>query len=275
MNNENENAEEQFVEDVQGGGEQQEPQTPPASKTMSESDLAAAFEKLGSTISTAVAPREQQQQATGLTDEEKNKLWAVYNPEESNKEFMKKFFRLNPDATEQDVADARALFHDMQKGFVRQAVVGSRNLLQIELDKLKKEYGFDDMRDYVREQRTAKLQTDFFSSYPSLAVQDETTGNYRYMAAIRIAGEELKNVTYTSRSAYFKALAEKAAEVVKNILPDFDLGATQPTKSATSTIKLPRTRVGGSGGISRGADAQDVKAVRGANGDDASTLDWS
>jgi hypothetical protein len=276
METETEPTEEQFVEDVQqethGGGTtttQTTQTTEP--KPLSQGDLDAAFEKLGTTLKTAVTPPRE---APQMSEADQKKLWSIYDPEESQKDFMRKFFRLNPEATKEEEQEARAMFKGMQEGLVRQSIVGARNLFQMELAKLREE--FAPLQQHYRDAQAEKLQTEFFKSYPSLAAQDETSGSFRYMTAIRMAAQDLAQQTFASRPIYFKALADRAAEIVKGILPDFSLGATPPKKSSTSTPSLPRTRVGGSGGTARGGDTTtDGKAVRGANGDDASTLDWT
>lgn len=268
---------EQFVDEIQkdtSGLETQDTSTTPPPKPVTQADMDAAFEKLGTTISKAVTPREQQE-AKQMSPEEQKKLWAIYDPEEGQKDFMRKFFRLNPEATEQDIADARGMFKNMQEGLVRQSVVGAQNMTTLALEKFKKEYGFDEMRDAFRQMRAEKLQTDFFKAYPALGEINEATGTPKFMKAIHVAANELAKENFASQDAYFTALAERASEFVKGILPDFDLGAKTKTKSSTSTPSLPRTRVGGSGGTARGAEGGDGKATRGANGDDSSTLDWT
>lgn len=272
MNAEDE-IQDQFVEDVGTGGAEGSTTNPPPPepKAVTQADLDAAFEKLGSTISTAVAPRREEPQ---MSEEEQRKLWAIYNPESTQKDFMRKFFRMNPEATEEEVKEARLMFQNMQEGLVRQSVVGARNLFTIEMQKLREEYA--PLMQHYRDAKAKELQTDFFKAYPSLAETDEATGSFRYMTAVRLGAQELAQQTFPTREAYFKALAEKAAGIVSGIVPGFVLGdnKTKP-KSATGTPRLPRTSAGGTGGTARGGeDRGDVKALRGANGDDAGTLDW-
>lgn len=277
MNTELEQTEDQFVEDVQqetSGAVRTEDAPPPEPKHLTQESLEAAFEKLGSTITKAVTPQEQRQ-AQEMSPEEQKKLWAIYDPEEGQKDFMRKFFRLNPEATEEEVTAARGMFKNMQEGLVRQSVVGARNMTLIEIEKLKKEYGFDEIRTFLREQKAQKLSSEFYGKFPALGETTES-GQRKYEKAVHFAANQLANQTFASLDAYFQALAERAAEFVKGILPDFDLGKqTTKNKTSTSTPRLPRTSAGGTGGTTRGGESQDQKAARGANGDDSGTLDWS
>lgn len=275
MNTETEDQNDQFVEDVQTeakGLETAPPDTTSAApKPVTQADLDAAFEKLGSTISTAVTPKASEPQ---MSAEEQKKLWAIYDPEGTQKDFMRKFFRLNPEATKEEEDEARSMFKSMQEGLVRQSIVGARNLYQADLAALREE--FAPLMQYYRDAQAKELQSEFFKAFPALGEKDEESGSYRYMTAVRMAAQDLAQKTFPDRPSYFKALAEGAAKIVSGIIPGFALGATpNKTKSSTNTPRLPRTGVGGTGGTARGgADAGDGKAVRGANGDDASTLDW-
>lgn len=265
---------EQFVEDVGGAAEGGQTGTEGGSDTaapkpVTQADLDAAFEKLGSTISTAVTPRKEE---APMSEDDQRKLWAIYNPEETQKDFMRKFFRMQPEATEDDVKAARELFSAMQNGLVRQSVVGARNLFTMELQKLRDEYA--PMAQYFRDAKARELQTDFFAAFPALGEKNED-GSPRFMTAVRMAAQDLAQQTFADRPSYFKALAERAAGIVSGIIPGFALGATPKTKSSTTTPRLPRTSAGGTGGTARGGEANgDTKVQRGANGDDAGTLDW-
>lgn len=268
----NEDVEEQFVEDVQGTeGADPAPTPEPKDAPVSQASLDAAFEKLSGAISTAVRPKEE---TAPMSEADQKKLWAIYDPEETQKDFMQKFFRLNPEATPEERAEAKAMFKNMQEGLVRQSIVGSRNLFQSELQKMRDE--FSPLMTHYREVKAKELQTNFFKAYPALGEQDEATGSFRYMTAVRLAAQDLATSTFDSEPKYFKALAEKAAGIVSGIVPGFVLGdsKTKP-KSSTTTPRLPRTSAGGTGGAARGGEERgDGKSVRGSNGDDATTLDW-
>jgi hypothetical protein len=265
--------EEQFVEDVTPGAEGAEVTTTdePKNAPVSQASLDAAFEKLSSTLSTSLQPKKDEPQ---MSEEEQQKLWAIYNPESTQKDFMRKFFRLNPEATKEEEQEARSMFKSMQEGLVRQSIVGARNLFQAELQKMREEYA--PLVSHHRDVIAKELQSAFFKAYPSLGEQDEASGSYRYMTAVRLAAQELANQTFATQPLYFKALAEKAAGIVSGIVPGFVLGDSKTkTKSSTNTPRLPRTSAGGTGGTARGGeDRGDGKAVRGSNGDDAATLDW-
>lgn len=280
--NEIEPSEDQFVEDVQGetnGFVKPEAvaATTETPKPITQSDMDAAFEKLGTAITKAVTPQQQREAVQEMSPAEVKKLWAIYDPEEGQKDFMRKWFRMNPEATEQDVTEARAMWKNMQEGLVRQAVVGSRNLMTVELDKMRKEYAkqFEPLQKFYQEAQAEKLSTEFFSAFPTLGELNDA-GKPKYMKAIKIAADELAKQNFNSRPEYFQALAERAAEFVKGILPDFDLGkAANKNKTSTSTPRLPRTGAGGTGGTSREVEAAGAKVQRGANGDDSGTLDWT
>lgn len=264
--------EEQFVEDVQNAdGGTADVGTAAAVETAKPVDLEAAIAKLGDRLSTELKPKETAAPQQ-MSREQEAELWAIYNPEAGRKDFMHKFFKLNPDATAEEVADAKAMWGDMQKGLVRQAVVGSRNLFMQELQKVHDRYA--PLETHYREARAEKLQRDFYSAYPALGVQTES-GTFQFQTAIRMATNDLAQKTFNGESEYFKALADRASEIIKGILPSFDLGAKTKNKTSTTTPSLPRTRVGGSGGTAAGGGTGDGKSVRGANGDDASTLDWN
>lgn len=202
----------------------------------------------------ASEPKEKEQ-----TPEEQAKAWAIYEPESEDKDFFKKFLRLNSDMDEQELtrvtAEFKPVFAAMQKGLVRQAIVGARNLFMTELEKFKADY--EPVRTFAEQQQSEQRKQKFFKSYPALS--DE-----RFSKVITAAGSTLSARQFKTEDEYFKALAESAAETIKGVLPEFDLGA-KPNKttqsSARTTPRLPRTNVGGTGGAggSRSASTEDSK----------------
>lgn len=218
---------------------------PKVSKPESHDELKAAMAELAGTVKTLATPKEAPEPE--LTQEQKNELWAVYNPEATRKDFMKKFFRLNPDATPEEETEARDLFKEMQQGLMKQAVTGSRNLMQIELSK--RDEKLARLEEYVSKQNAEQTKTRFYTQFASLS-------DPRYAKVIAATAKELASGTFADEASYFKALAEGAAETIKGIIPEFDLGASQTkTKSAGTSPRLPRTSVGGTGGTGGGKQA--------------------
>ena len=108
---------------------------------------------------------------------------------------------------------------------------------------------------YVSKQNAEGTKTRFYSSFPGLSEP-------RYAKVIAATAKDLATQNFADESAYFKALAEGAAETIKAVLPEFDLGAktaTQP-KAGTSP-RLPRTSAGGTGGT--GGGKQQALSVKG------------
>jgi hypothetical protein len=131
----------------------------------------------------------------------------------------------------------------MQKGLVRQAVVSSRNLFNMDIEKLREE--LKPVHDYVSTARAEQTRSRFFKEY-------EVLNEPKYSKVIDATARLLADKTFDSEGDYFKALAEGAAEAIKGLIPDFDLGAGKK-KTTTTTPKLPRTSVGGSGGAGKSA----------------------
>lgn len=219
----------------------------PEPKPVTEDALARAMESLAGKIS----PREPARSAEPeLTEEQKREMWAVYDPKKGRADFMKKFFRLNPDASAEEEAEAEGLFADMQKGFVKQAIVGSRNIMLPELEKLRQE--FAPLQEYISQRKQEELRGRFYKEYPAL--EDE-----RYGAVIDAVASGMRNREFKSEKEFFKAVAEAAAGSIRKLVPDFDLGKTQ-TKPAGTAPRLPRTSAGGTGGVGAGKSTGSGKA---------------
>src|SRR4051812_40029412 len=86
---------------VEGG----EDTTTATTTTDKPDELRKAMAELATTVRTIATPKEKDDEPA-LTEEQKAELWAVYNPEASRKDFFKKFFRMNPEATPEEVTEA-------------------------------------------------------------------------------------------------------------------------------------------------------------------------
>lgn len=243
MADENDNADDGLDEllDTEGAD------TLPAGGTAGADDkdeLRLAMADLAKSVTTLATPKKDEPKE--LTQEQKDELWGVFNPEKDDPKFLDKFFRLADDMTPEQKLEYKKLFGALQQGLVRQSVVGARNLFQMELQKLQEE--LQPVREFVTEQRAERTRTKFYSSYPALDEKTEAGGR-RYEKIINATARELEKGTFDSEEAYFKALAEGAAEKITTVLPTFVLGAKpKPTKPAGSTPRLPRTSAGGTGG---------------------------
>lgn len=216
---------------------------PLAEKQPSETDsLRAAMTELAGTVKTLASPKEAPRQPTA---EEVAQYWRVYNPEETDKEFFRKFFRLPPDASDEEVAQVRELFGGVQAGLMRQAITAAQNYIKMARMEMDEEYG--PLKEFVETQKREATRGRFFGEYPGL-------DDKRFNKIIDATARSLDNKVFQSEAEYFKALAEGAAGSIKEILPDFDLGAKQKTTTKPGqTPKLPRTSAGGGGGAGKGA----------------------
>lgn len=202
-------------------------------------DLEAALAELAGQVTKIATPPKVEKP---MTQEEVNAKWAVWNPTEKEKDYYKEFFGLADDVDDKVLQRKMLLFAQMQQGLVRQSIVGATNVFEHkfggELAKIK------ELEEW-RSQATAKeLRQDFQRTYPALAEK-------KYDKIIKLISADLADKEFKSHEEYFQALAEGAAEAIKEYVPDFDLGAkTKPT--AGKSPSLPRTRVGGTGGAGGG-----------------------
>jgi hypothetical protein len=231
-------------------------ETPETEKTPPTDDLRAAMTELAGIVKGQVAPKKDDAPAE-LTQEQKDELWAVYNPEKKDPKFLDKFFRLTEDMTPEQKAEFKALFADLQQGLVKQSVVGARNLMQIELAKLREE--FAPAQEYISEARAERTRGRFFDKY-------ETLKDPRYAKIIAITAKDLSSREFKDEGEYFKALAEGAAETIAGVEPTFALGAAKTKQTPGTTPRLPRTSVGGTGGAGGGKQA--ALSVKGDATDD-------
>lgn len=227
------------------------------------SALETAMAELAGTVKSLATPKEKEEV---LTQEQKDELWAVYNPTKTDPDFFRKFLRLNTDMdpieVEKAVKEFTPLFAEMQKGMVRQSIVGARNILLPELQKLRDEFG--PISEHVSQERAVRTRERFSDAYPALA--DPKFKKVLDASARAIATQEFK-----TEDDFFKALAESAAETIKGVLPEFDLGAKPAKQPATTTPRLPRTRAGGTGGTGGGEAAP----KKDAKDDDSDAIDWA
>jgi len=247
------------LDEASGGAEGDS--TKGKAKTPASDDLKAAMLELTGIVKKQVEPKPEPQKE--LTQDEKDELWGVFRPEKKDPKFLDKFFRLTEDMTPEQRAEFKALWDDTQAGLMRQAITGSKNLLQIELAQLREE--FAPAQEYISQARAEKTRNAFYSKYPTLAEKTEA-GALRYEKIINATARTLADQAFESETSYFKALAEGAAESIKAVLPEFDLGAQTKTKPAGTSPRLPRTRVGGTGGTGNGT--MQALAVKGDATDD-------
>lgn len=92
------------------GQEQQGEQKPP-------DEMRQAMAELTKAVTTMASKKEETpREPAKLTPEQEEERWAVYNPGKTKPDFYKKFFRLAPEATEDDLKELKELFDDMQRG---------------------------------------------------------------------------------------------------------------------------------------------------------------
>lgn len=213
-------------------------------------ELKTAMAELAGAVRSTIKPEPAPQQQ-GLTDDEKAEFWAVYNPEKHDPKFLQKFFRMSEDMDTEQLAEVRALFSNLQEGLVKQSVTSARNLMQVELQRLREE--FAPARDYASQAAAEGTRNRFYSTYDALG-EKNASGGLRYQKIIDATARQLATQTFDSEAHYFKALADGAAEAIQGVLPEFDLGAGRRRTNGT-TPRLPRTSVGGTGGTSGGKQA--------------------
>lgn len=237
-------------------------------KAAGDDEMKRALAELAGTMKTLATPKAPAERE--YTQDEINEYWAVYNPEKSKhgQDFFRKFFRLNPDATPDEVAEAKDLFADMQAGLARQSVTGAKRLMDKALADMEKklEEKYAPVLEYYHSSQAEKIRGDFHKAYPVLE-------DARYAPILNASAQLLKGKTFDSNASYFKALAEGAAAAIKGIDPSFDLGSTvKPTTTPKSgtTPRLPRTSVGGTGGTGGGLGGL-VRA--GSSRDDFDSID--
>lgn len=249
----------QQIDELEEGAEIQKPEEKKEEveqkKPDDSAELRSAMAELASTVKTLAEPKKEEKQ---FTKEEIAEFWAVYDPEKGRPDFIKKFFRLtDEEATPERVAEVKALFADMQSGMMKQAVTGAKNLITNEISKFRDE--LKETFDFVSTAKAERIRVKFGEAYPVLS--DE-----KYAKVVTLTAKSLADKTFENESSYFKALAEGAAETIKAVVPDFDLGAKveKKDKPAGNTPRLPRSSAGGTGGAgSGGGKAKDETSSKG------------
>lgn len=270
--------------ETQGGGQQQQQQTDPTKTTTQPPDVAAALAELAGNVNKLATSQstqqnqqtQQTQQQRQRTPEENETYWAVYNPLKQNPNFVKEFFNLADDVSPAILERQTRLLASMQEGFTRQSVIGVRNLLMMAVngektpftDAVQKLLGNVDERiapvqSFVTQAQAEKVRDRFFGEYEALKEPS-------YNRIVDAAARQISTQNFKSEAEYFKALAETAGELIKGVVPDFDLKA-KPNKRNTNTPRLPRTSAGGTGGSGSGGGSVPVKTTD----DDSDAIDWS
>lgn len=248
MMTESEVLDDETLDDVLEGQEDGEKKVEVTPKSAPpQDDLKAAMAELAGTVTKLATPRPEPKKE--LTQDEKDEMWAVFNPEKADPKFLDKFFRLTEDMTPEQRAEFKILWSTMQQGLVKQSIVGARNLMQIELAKLREE--FDPIKSHVSETRAERTREKFFTQYSGLG-EKKDDGTLKYSRIINNVAAELASQDFPDEKTYFKTLADRVAEVIKEVIPEFDLGAVTKTKPAGTSPKLPRTSAGGTGGTGNG-----------------------
>lgn len=222
------------------------PTTPPATSD----NLAEAIKGLREELSRTKQPVADSKTEAPMSDEEKAKLWGVYNPLEKRPDFFQKFFRLPEDATPDMVEEQKSLFADLQTGLVRQAIIGARNLMEAKIAEVQKQY--EPLVQYYQQQQASERRKSFDQTYPALA-------DARYNTILQGVAAALRDKEFDSQESYNKALAEGAEAAIKQVVPEFSLASKQQNKqqqkSAGKTPRLPRSSAGGTGGTGKDAES--------------------
>lgn len=229
-------------------------------------DLRSAMRTLTESVTKLATPKAEPVQKS---PEQLAEEWGVYDPAKQDPEFFRKFMRLNPDM---DKAEAQAaiteyssLFGGMQKGIVKQAIMGTLKVIrENDLARLREE--FDPIKSEVSSAKAEKTAGRFYSQYPAL----QDTDQFKFSKAVNDTARDLADKEFADEPAYFKALAEGAAERVRGYNPSFDLGAKIAKPTAGTSPRLPRTSVGGTGGTGNGG----APTKKAGSDDDSGSIDW-
>lgn len=174
------------------------------------------------------------------TPEEIDQMWAVYKPSAA---FLRELIEPLPaDATPEQVEKRMKMFSEYQTGILRQAVQAARNIMTDEFSK--RDTRLDEFQAFRDEAAKRQVRQDFNGRYP---VFKDT----KYDRILKAVALEMKNETFTSNEKYFDALAERAAEAIREYIEDFDLDEpeTKPTRNNSGgRPRVPRSGGGGGGG---------------------------
>lgn len=132
----------------------------------------------------------------------------------------------------------------VHSGLMRQSVTATKLMVEDAMAKLRQEYA--PLQDYYSKAQVREMRTRFDDAYPVLS-------DKRYNKIIAAVSSTLGGKDFADESAFFKALAEGAADAISQIDSGFSLGAAKPTKPSSGTSpRLPRTSAGSSGGAGNG-----------------------
>lgn len=222
-------------------------ETPPGGRAAepTTTELAKAMAELASTVGKAVAPRPAR--AKQMTQAEIDEKWAIYHPERKNPEFYKKLLRITQDMdpveAKRIIDERMGLDREYRDGIVRQAVIGANNMRDEELTKLRSE--LEPLLQFYRDAQAEKTKAGFEKAYPTLA-------DPKFAKIVSASASMQSGKTHASLNDFFKAVAETAAASIKDVVPEFDLGAKPTPKNPGTSPRLPRTSVGGGGGAGGG-----------------------
>lgn len=242
-------------EDTLEGGQQHEEGTdkvPDPKKPKAEEqsdDLKAALADLTTVVTSLKKPEKEKEVVKELTAEQKAEMWGVFDPTKDKKDFMKKWFKLNPDCTPEEESEAKELFDFVHSGLMKQALKGSQNLVALAEQRIMDKFGpvLERVQKQEAEQSQKQIRQAFDKTYPVLA-------DPKYAKILKAVATDLEGQDFPDQNAFFKVLAEGTAAAIKTLVPDFVLTEKPNKQSAGTSGRLPRTRVGGSGGAGGGND---------------------
>lgn len=220
-------------------------ETSPAKKGV---DLEKALADLAGTVGNLAKVKEPTPQPKQMTKEEEDEYFGVWNPTKINPNFVKEFFNLPDDVDDKTMQAAAQRLAQLQEGLVRQAVVSAQRVLGPYFKKLEERVKLGE--DYVSQAQAEKTRGRFFEAYPGL-------NEPRFSKIISAISSTLADKDFEGEDDFFKALAEGAANHIKELIPDFDL-AKPAKKPSVTTPRLPRSGAGGGGGAgNKGGDQKD------------------
>lgn len=239
----------------------------PVASTQNNDELRESLKQLTDNVSKLTSqPTQQTQKSPDEIAEE----WGVWNPEKTDPEFFRKFMRMNPDMDKDEAAaainDYKQLFGGMQKGLVKQAIIGALKVIR-ENDLKGLDERLSPIQEHYSSQRAEKMAADFYGKYPAL--KDDEVAGLKFSGIVDGVARSLAGKDFQSQDAYFKALADGAAEKIKGVMPSFALGAVKAKPTAGTSPRLPRTSVGGTGGTGSGGGKPSK-----ATDDDSGSIDW-
>lgn len=217
-------------------------------------DTAAALKELAGELRSSREAQKPKDEPTAIDPAVLKKEWAFWEPDGA---FIRKFFKANPDATDEDLKDQVEAMQQMHQGIMRQSYTGMQKLLAQALEKFEKER-ISPLQEFYSKANTEKARNSFNESFP--VFKDK-----RYDKILGLAQKSLEGrKDLSDDETFFKAVAETAAELIRDVNPDFVLEAAEkPSKPTTgTTLKLPRGRVGGNGGSGGGGGGNSTKTEK-------------